>query len=104
MTQRPTKSIHKLQEGCMVVSMKIRLLFKDMSFLPTGGDISDTYLRHLHESYAYCIAPTCWVPRESSSSVGGSNSKLLLPVVWHRSSVLIYVYMTVVFGPAGHSV
>lgn len=42
-TPRPTKPIHKLQCGCVVVSMKIRLLFKDMRFLPGGGDISDTF-------------------------------------------------------------
>lgn len=90
----------------MVVSMKIRLLFKDMRFLPSGSDISDTCLRHshLHESYAYYIAPTCWLPCESSSLVAGNNSKLLLPVIWHHASAVIYVQGTIVFWPRGHLV
>lgn len=86
--------------------MKIGLLFSDMSFLPSGSDISDTCWRHsyLHESYTYYIVPACRLPRETSSSVGGSNSKLLLPVTWHRAAVIIYVHRTVVFRPRGHSV
>lgn len=59
---------------------------------------------HLHESYAYYLAPTCWLPRESSSSVAGSNSKLLLPVIQHRVAVIIYVHMVVVSWPRGHLV
>lgn len=90
----------------MVVSMKIRLLSKDTRFLPVGSDISDTCLRHshLHESYAYYIAPTCWLPRELSSSVAGNNSKLLLLVICHPASAIIYVHRTIVFWPGGHFV
>lgn len=90
----------------MVVSMKIRQLFKETRFLPSGGDISDTCLRHfhLHESYAYYIAPTCWLPRELSSSVAGNNSKLLLLVICHPASTIIYVHRTIVFWPGGHFV
>lgn len=58
----------------------------------------------MHESYAYYLAPTCWLPRESSSSVAGSNSKLLLPVIQHRAAVIIYVHMVVVSWPRGHLV
>lgn len=105
-TPRPTKSIHKLQWGCMVVSGKIRLLFKDTRFLPSGSDIFDTCLRHshLHESYAYYIATTCWLPRELSSSVAGNNSKLLLLVICHPASAIIYVHGTIVLWPRGHFV
>lgn len=90
----------------MVVSVKIGLLFKDTRFLPSGSDISDTCLRHshLHESYAYYIAPTCWLPRELSSSVAGNNSKLLLLVICHPASAIIYVHRTIVFRPTGHFV
>lgn len=90
----------------MVVSIKIRLLFRDMRFLPSGSDISDTCLRHshLHETYAYYIAPTCWLPCESSSLVAGNNSNLLLPVMWHHASAVIYVHRTIVFWPRGHVV
>lgn len=86
--------------------MKIRLLFSDMSFLPSGSDISDTCWRHshLHESYTYYMVQTCRLPRETSSSVGGSNCKLLLPVTWHPAAVVIYVHRTVVFRPRGHLV
>lgn len=86
--------------------MKIGLLFSDMSFSPSGRHISDTCWRHshLHESYTYYIVPTCRRPRETSSWVGGSNSKLLLPVTWHRVAVIIYVHRTVVFRPRGHLV
>lgn len=77
-----------------------------MSFLPSGTDTSDTCWRHshLHESYTYYIVPTCRLPRETSSLVGGSNSKLLLPVTWHRVAVIIYVRKTVVSRPRGHLV
>ena len=90
----------------MVVSVKIGLLLKDTRFLPSGSDISDTCLRHshLHESYAYYIAPTCWLPRELSSSVAGNNSKLLLLVICHPASAIIYVHRTIVFWPTGHFV
>lgn len=90
----------------MVVSMKIRLLFRDMRFLSGGSDISDTCLRHshLHETYAYYIPSTCWLPCESSSLVVGNNSNLLLPVMWHHAFAVIYVHRTIVFWPRGHVV
>lgn len=59
---------------------------------------------HLHESYTYYIVPICRLPRETSSSVGGSNTKLLLPVTWHRAAAIIYVHRTVVFRPRGNLV
>lgn len=90
----------------MLVSMKIRQPFKETTSLPTGGHISDTCLRHfhLHESYAYYIAPTCWLPRELSSSLAGNNSKLLLLVICHAASTIIHVHRTIVFWPGGHFV
>lgn len=105
-TPRPTKSIHKLHYGCMVDRTKIRLLSKDTSFLPSGSDISDTCFRlfHLHESHAYYIPPTCSPPRELSSSVAGNNSKLLLLVMCHPASAIIYVHRTIVFWPRGYFV
>lgn len=77
-----------------------------MGFFLSGSDISDTCWRHfnLHESYTYYIAPTCRLPRDTSSSVRGSNSKLRLPVTWHRATVIIYGHRTVVLRPRGHSV
>ncbi len=86
--------------------MKIRLLFKDTRFLPSGSDISDTCLRHshLHESHAYYIAPTCWLPRDLSSSVAGNKSKLLLLVMCHPASAIIYVHRTIVLWPRGYFV
>lgn len=68
--------------------------------------ISDTCLRHfhLHESYAYYIAPTCWLPWELSSSVAGNKSKLLLLVICHPASTIVYVHRTIVFWPRGHFV
>lgn len=59
---------------------------------------------HLHESYAYYIASTCWLLWELSSSVAGNNSKLLLLVICHPASAIIYVHRTIVFWPRGHFV
>lgn len=83
-----------------------RCRFEDTRFQPSGGDISDTCLRHfhLHESYAYYIATTCWLPQKLSSLVAGNNSKLLLLVICHPASAIIYVYRTIVFWPRGHFV
>lgn len=89
----------------MIVSMEIKLLFKDTRFPPSGSDISDVCgIFHLHESYAYYIAPTCWLLWELSSSVAGNNSKLLLLVICHPASAIIYVHGSIVFWPRGHFV